>query len=492
MNSINRLLKYQEEISKIQYTINILQWDFKISTPKGAEDEMIELITKYEIDLFNLQISSDYKILLMDSIESEEFIRLSDAERRYIYNLLRHYNEKINIPSEFYAEYSKAKNKCNAVWKTAKEKNDYNLFKPYLIRVVEMTKQYYKYINSSSSNLYDVMLNNYETGINSEIIDKLFDQLKKSILPLIRKLNVKKEISYDYKYTKDELINCAYFLLEYIGLDINKIKLDIYPHGFTEKMCDDDIRIAFKHDNNPFSFVSTIIHEGGHALFEQNIDKKLSRYENVTIDNLYALHESQSRFYENILGRNKNFWIPIYDEISKKLKLNISIDEFVNELNNPSLSMIRTESDELTYCMHIILRYEIERDLFSDRISVHDIPRLWNKKMKDYLNVDVDSYSNGLMQDVHWSEGNFGYFPSYLLGTIYDGMLIEIIEENIGNIDELLRMGKIKKITKFLIENIYKNGGAYTSVELLNKLYGKELSSIPISNYLVNKYNNKK
>lgn len=488
MNNIKALLKYQKEISYIQYTINILKWDLRISTPACAEDDMIKLITIYEKKLFDLQTNFSYGKLLKSVVNDNYFNDLEEAEKRYIYNLLRHYNEKINIPSDFYTKYVELKNKSNSIWRVAKENNDYNLFKPYLSSLIDMTKKYYKYIDSNALNLYDVMLNNYETGVNSEFIDKLFDELKSSVVPLIKNLDNKKLKKYKFDYRKEELIDCAEYLLKYIGLNIDKIKLDIYPHGFTEKMCSDDIRIAFKYTNDPFDFVSTIIHEGGHALFEQNINENLSKYENLTIDNLYALHESQSRFYENILGKNKNFWIPIYKDISKKLKLDMSIDEFVDKLNNPHANLIRTEADELTYCAHIILRYEIEKDLFNDKIVVDDIPKLWNQKMKNYLGVEVNSDSNGVMQDVHWSEGHFGYFPSYLLGTIYDGMFLEVIESELGNINELLKNGKICKITDFLIDKIYKNGGAYTSVEILDKLYKKELSSKSINNYFMKKY----
>ena len=373
------------------------------------------------------------------------------------------------------------------IWREAKEKNNYDMFKLYLKEIIEMTKQYYRYIDNETSNLYDVMLNKYEIGITSNLVETLYEKLKERILPIMPKHPNKLDV-HEYKYTNNELMEWAKYLLEYIGFDMNKGMLGIYPHGFTEKMCKNDIRIAFKHTNNPFDFVLTIIHEGGHGIFEQNIKENLSRYENTTIADLYALHESQSRFYENILGRNINFWIPIYDEINKKLNLNITLEKFIKILNNPAPGLIRTEADELTYCMHIILRYEIERDLFNDKITVEDIPQIWNKKMKEYLNVEVDTDSNGLMQDIHWSEGAFGYFPSYLLGTIYDGMFIDCVEKEIGNIDELLRNGEIKKITNYLIDAIYKNGGAYSSIEIINKMCNKELSVEPIVKYFEKKY----
>ena len=487
MSELEKLEQYQQKITELQYTINVLSWDLKISCPEKSQDNMIKLITNYENKLFELTTSSFYGDLLTDAINSEEFNLLEDAEKKYIYNQYKHYTQFIKVPIDFYTKYIELKNKTNVVWKKAKEENNYEMYKPYLKKIIEMTKKYYRYLDNINENLYDVMLNEYETGITCELIDKLFNELKTEIVPLI--LNQNNKLStYKYEFTKEQLIDCGKFLLEYIGFDNKKGLIDIYPHGFTEKMNSNDIRIAIRHSNDPFDFVTTIIHEGGHAIFEQNIKPNLAFYENHCIDNLYALHESQSRFFENILGRNINFWIPIFDKVKEKLGIEMDVHTFANSLNISVPSLIRVEADELTYCMHIILRYEIEKDIFNNNLSVDELPKIWNKKMKEYLGIDVNCDSNGLLQDVHWSEGSFGYFPSYLLGTIYSGMFKEIIENDLGNIDELLINGKIKDITNYLIKNIYSNGGAYTSLEILNKLYKKELTSEPIIKYLKKKY----
>lgn len=488
MKKLDKLLEYQKVISDIEYTINILNWELKVSTPKNAVDDLIKLITTYENKVFKLQTSKEYETLLTGVMASKEMESLEEAEQRYISNLYRHYKENKNIPNDFYMEYTELKNKTNIVWKDAKENNDYESFKPYLNKIIKMTKQYYKYIDKDAKNLYDVMLNQYETGLTSKIIDKLFNELKSELIPLIKEISSKGNKELKIKYSEEELLDTAKYLLNYIGFDMNRGILGIYPHGFTSKVGPNDVRIAFEHSSNPSKFVTTTIHEGGHGIFEQNIKPNLSRYENTSLGNLYALHESGSRLFENILGRNKNFWIPIYDEISKKLKLNISLDEFVNSLNHVEESLIRTEADEVTYCLHIILRYEIERDLFNGKLKVDDLPKVWNKKMKEYLNIEVENDSDGLMQDVHWSEGSFGYFPSYLLGTIYDGMFIDAIEKNLGSIDDLLKNGKIKTITNYLSDNIYQYGGAYTSLEIIKKLCGKELSVKPIIKYFKEKY----
>lgn len=486
---MKKFLKYQEEIANLQYTINLLLWELRVVAPKDSETDLINLISYHEKRLFELQTSIEYYNLLNGVINSQEYKNLSIEEQRYIQNLLKQYQKNKNVPLDFYEEYSKVKAVANVMWRKAKNANDYKIYEPYLDKIIKLTKTYYGYMYPGVNNIYDAMLSNYEYGVDSKLLDKLFSKLKEGIIKLIPNNEIKVEEPY-FEYTNQQLNECANYLLNYIGFDLNKGTLGIYPHGYTEKMSKNDIRIAFSYTNNPIDFVTTIIHEGGHAIYEQNISPNLAKYENVTVENLCALHESQSRFYENFLGRNKNFWIPIYDDIKNILNLNFTLDEFVSLLNTPKCNPIRTSADELTYCMHIILRYEIERDIFNGKIKVSELPEIWNQKTKEYLNIEVQNDSEGLMQDVHWSEGDFGYFPSYLLGSIYDGMFFEAIQKQLGSVDELLKNGKIKEITDFLIKNIYINGRAYTSLEVINKLCRKEISVKPLINYFNSKYGN--
>lgn len=487
MNKIESLLNYQKKITNLEHTINILEWDLKINTPKNGKEDLISLISDESCRLHSLETSDEYGAFLNDAIASPEFSSLSLEERRYLKIALRKYQNYKNVPSSFMEEYIGLQNKSAIVWEEAKAKNNYSLWEPYLEKIVEYTKKYYRYIAPDASNIYDVMLNEYETGMTEDKIDALFAPLKESIIKLIPKKG-KNTPHPSVSYTEDELKEISMFLLDYIGYDTSSIALGIYPHGYTEKISPNDIRIAFKKTSDPIDFVSTIIHEGGHALFENNIKPSLAKYSNTCIAFCNALHESQSRFYENILGRNKNFWIPIYDKIKKMLKIELSIDEFVSLLNEACPSLIRTEADELTYPLHIIIRYEIEKDLFKGKISVSDLPKVWHDKYKEYLNVEVKEDKDGLMQDVHWADGSFGYFPSYLLGTIYDGMFIKAIEKDLGSIDKFLKNGEIKRITDYLIKNIYQNGGAYTAEEIIKKLCGSDITPDAIIKYFENKY----
>lgn len=203
-----------------------------------------------------------------------------------------------------------------------------------------------------------------------------------------------------------------------------------------------------------------------------------------------GLHESQSRFYENILGRNRNFWTPLYEKMGELLPQfrNIPFETFYRAINEVKPSLIRIDADEVTYCLHIILRYEIERAIFNDEVTTEELPSLWNDKMKELLGVRPSTDAEGILQDTHWSDGSFGYFPSYLLGSVYDGMFLEQIEKELGSIDELLAQGKIMEITKWLNKNIHQNGSLYTSAEVIRRLCQKEISAKPLLNYFNRKY----
>ncbi len=487
MEKLNKLIEYLQQIADTSYIATLMHWEMDITAPKKSLDYLIDVMTKVELKSFELATSKEYKKLLDDVINSEEFKTLTEEEQRYLNELTEDYEKDERVPGEFFEEYTSLCSKSNAAWVEAKEKKDYQIFKPYLEKIIDMTKKYYEYRYPNADNLYDCMLNEYETGMTSEIIDKLFEELKQEIIPIVKKLKVTKIAEPRATYTKEELLTIAKYLLNYIGFDNERGALGIYPHGYTCKLNDNDIRITFSNNKSIFDHVCTVIHEGGHGIFEQSVGKNLTKYPIYDIWK-YALHESQSRFYENILGRNINFWLPIYDELKEKLKLQIDVEDFVSFLNKPEPSFIRTEADELTYCLHIILRYEIEKDLFTGKITTEELPTIWNQKMQEYLGIEVTNDSDGILQDVHWSQGSFGYFPSYLIGSILDGMLIEAVEKNLGSIDTLLKEGKIKEITKYLQENIHTNGGAYTINELTNKLLHKELTVKPLVTYFKNKY----
>ena len=489
MNKLEELKKILDHIGELRYTTSILRWEMDTIAPKSSYDYLIDVSSKFEVEAFKLSTSLEYINSINELIDSSEFNNLNELEQKYILELKEEYDRFKRIPEDFYEEYSKLTSNSLNAWVKAKEENDYSIFKPYLLKIIESTKKLYNYMYPNNSNIYDCMLNDYEKGITSGFIDDLFNQLKEGIIPIIKNLRNNNINKLQRNYTNDKLIDLAKYLLDYIGFDNERGALSIYTHGYTMKLNDNDVRITFSNTPNITDVISTVVHEGGHGIFEQNVSSSLTQFKTYDV-NKCGLHESQSRFFENILGRNKNFFIPIFDDIKKILDIDISLDEFIRMFNDAKRSKIRTEADELTYCMHIIIRYEIERDIFNGNIDLDDLPNIWNKKYKEYLDVDVTNDKEGILQDMHWSEGAFGYFPFYLLGSIFDGMLLDKVNEDLGSVDELLKDGKIKEITNYLINNIHVFGGIYNINEVANKLCGSDLKVEPIIRYFKDKYEN--
>ena len=484
---MNNLKEILDKIGMYKYTTAILRWEMDTIAPKSSYNYLIDVSSNYELEAFKLLTSDDYINALNSAINSKEFKNIDKLEQFYLLDLKEEYEKVKRIPEKFYEEHTKlCSNSLNA-WVEAKDKSDYEIFKPYLIKIIESTKKLYNYMYPNSSNIYDCMLNDYEKNITSDFIDDLFNKLKESIIPIIKNLKVNDTKKLQKQYSNEQLINLGKYLLDYIGFDNTRGALGIYTHGYTMKLNNDDVRITFSNTTNITDVISTVIHEGGHGIFEQNVSNNLTKYPTYDV-NKCGLHESQSRFFENILGRNNNFFIPIYDDLCKILDIDISLEEFIKMFNISKPSKIRTEADELTYCMHIIIRYEIERDIFLNNIDLNDLPNIWMKKYKEYLGVDITNDREGILQDMHWSEGAFGYFPFYLMGTIFDGMLLDDINNKLGNIDELLSSGRIKEITNYLNKNIHTFGGIYNINEVANRLFKSDLKVDPIINYFKNKY----
>lgn len=340
---------------------------------------------------------------------------------------------------------------------------------------------------------YDALIDDYERGMTQYKIDAVFGELKEELIPLLDKILACPQpdhSKFTMKVPAHEQAELCKFIVEYMGIDMERFAQAETEHPFTTNMSIDDVRITnHYYENEVISAIFSAIHEGGHAIFEQNVDHKYEGTEGASISYM-GLHESQSRFYENILGRNINFWKPIWPkvcEIVPELKT-VTLEEFYKEINHIENSLVRTEADELTYCLHIILRYEMERAIFIDGADVKDLPKMWNEKMDELLHVVPETDAQGVLQDMHWSDGSFGYFPSYLLGSIYDGMFLEAIEKDLGSIDDILAAGEIKKITKWLNEKIHQYGATRISSEVLEAVCGQELSAKPLIRHFKDKY----
>ncbi|MGL4508648.1 carboxypeptidase M32, partial [Cetobacterium sp.] len=459
--------------------------------PKGGYKLISEMIGELSLKSYNLTTSKEFLEMLKELKKNEE--KLDNIVKREI-ELLEEEVEKIKvIPSEEYKMYSELTAKAQGIWEIARENNDFESFAPILEQIFNFNRKFIEY-RGIKEDVYSEILNDYEKGMNVKKLDNFFAELKKEIVPLLKEVNknkrdFQKKVKFEVSEYNQKLFSKE--ILEYIGFDLERGVLSESAHPFTLTVNKDDVRLTTRYLKNlPFSSVFSTIHEGGHGIYEQGVDEILK--DTILSDGAsMGIHESQSRFYENIVGRSKEFWFGIlekskfkYSELSE-----LTLEEIYKGINEVSPSLIRVEADELTYSLHIMVRYEIEKGILSGEYLVKDLPRVWNEKMYEYLGVVPSTDSEGVLQDVHWSCGLIGYFPSYALGNVYSLQILNAMKKDI-NIEGTLERGELKRIKEWLREKIHRYGKLKTPKEIMVSVTGEELNPEYYIEYLKEKYKN--
>lgn len=484
--------QYLTKMQQYEHVINLLYWDMKTKAPKLGQAAHIEATTFFSAENFALSTAEELGDMLDRLAEPQEYDALDGTWQFIVRRMKRDFDRNRRIPADVYEAFVRAQAESGAAWEEAKRSSDFSIYAPHLRKMIEMRKEITGYTDPGKE-LYDAMLDEFEEGMDSATIDRLFGDLKQELIPLVQKIIAKSrpEDPRFHAYSDpDAQKKVQWMLLDYIGFRRDAGAVDETEHPFTTSFSSKDVRVTnHYHEHDPLSAIFSAIHEGGHGIFDQNVNPDYDKTVAGSCGYM-GIHESQSRFYENILGRNKNFWIPIYEKLGELLPQfrEISLDDFYRGINHVRNSYIRTEADELTYCFHIILRYEMEQAIFRGQVPVEELPALWNQKMKDYLQITPENDSQGILQDVHWSDASFGYFPSYLLGSIYDGMFLDTIEQELGPVDGLLAAGRISEITKWLNEKIHWYGNTRTPKEVIEAVCGREVSAEPLIRHFKKKY----
>ena len=488
---INKFREMIKEKKIIDSMLALLQWDLETQAPKGGYKLISEMIGELSLKSYNLTTSKAFLEMLKELKKNEE--KLDDIIKREI-ELLEEEVEKIKvIPSEEYKMYSELTAKAQGIWEIARKNNDFESFAPILEQIFNFNRKFIEY-RGIKDDVYSEILNDYEKGMNVKKLDNFFEELKNEIVPLLKEINKNKrnfEKKIMFEVSECDQKKFSKEILEYIGFDLEKGILSESAHPFTLTVNKDDVRLTTRYLKNlPFSSVFSTIHEGGHGIYEQGVAEELK--ETILSDGAsMGIHESQSRFYENIIGRSKEFWFGIlekskfkYNELSK-----LSLEEIYKGINEVSPSLIRVEADELTYSLHIMVRYEIEKGILSGEYLIKDLPKIWNEKMNEYLGVIPSTDSEGVLQDVHWSCGLIGYFPSYALGNVYSLQILNAMKKDI-NIEGALERGELKKIKEWLGEKIHRYGKLKTPKEIMISVTGEELNPEYYIEYLKEKYKN--
>jgi carboxypeptidase Taq len=479
----------------------LIHWDMETMMPPNAVQQrsmQLELLSR-----IGHQMSTNPEIgKLLQQIQSNPACdQLGEVEKRNVYLINKSYLEQTSLPERLVSELARQETITVNTWKKAKAKKDYNMLKPELKKLFDLNMQAAEILMKvkQTKTPYEALIDQFEPKMTTQKITETFDKLQLGLRPLLDKIQdsgKKPDVTILHQPIPVETQKqISQLLTQTLGYDTASPsangRIDETEHPFTSGSYE-DVRITTHYYLNDYAnSVFSVLHESGHALYELNVNPQW-RYQPVGGTCSYGIHESQSRLYENIVGRSKEFWTGFLPKLQKvePAFMGINLDDFIFAVNRVQRSKIRIESDEVTYNLHIIIRYELERDLFAGKITIDELPQAWNEKYEQYLGVEIENDSEGVMQDTHWSSGLYGYFPSYALGNIYSGQIVEALTNDLPDWRSQLSQGNLLEFNLWLKENIHCPSDLYDPEELIKKATGKNLDPQSYLQYLQSKYSN--
>ena len=492
--TFNKLQPYLDKNRAFQTALVLLNFDNSTLAPKEAVELTAKSIGILSGEHYSSLINPEVKALLEALSTPEEQEKLSFNEKAIVKELKKTFEDMELIPPEEFQAYQMLLAKAAPVWEEAKNTNNYALYAPVLEEIIAYSKKFAGYKQKEGQKLYDVLLDEYEEGFTMDILDDFFGKLREALVPVVHEVRKKPDLisveclrkTYDIATQK----KLSRFLAEYIGFDFNRGVMAESAHPFTTNLHNHDVRITNHYLENALEdAIFSVIHEGGHGLYELGVSDEITLTP-IGGGSSMGMHESQSRFYENCLARSYEFWVPVFDKVKEffpEQLAGVTVDEFYRAINYAAPSLIRTAADELTYSFHVMIRYEIEKMIFNGDVDVNDLPAIWNQKYEEYLGVTPSNDAEGILQDMHWSGGLFGYFPSYALGSAIASQLFHYME-GVMPLRKQLEEGNLVEIREFLRENIHQYGGAKKTQQLLKDTTGEEFNPDYYIEYLTSKY----
>lgn len=491
-NSLHLLKAILAEIADLSKAAAVLSWDQQVNMPPaGAEARGNQLALLGR--LAHERATSPELGKLLEQLQKEiEALDPASDEARLIKVTARDYEKATRVPPEFVAEMTQVTTQAFQAWVEARQQANFAHFRPYLEKILELTHQYIGFF-PPADHPYDVLLDNYEPGMKTAEVKAIFESLRPRQVALIREISQQPQVDDSFlhqPFNEQKQWDFGVEVLTKIGYDWQRGRQDKSPHPFTTSFSINDVRITTRLDPsflNPMLFGS--IHECGHALYEMGVHPS---YERTSLEGgaSLAIHESQSRLWENLVGRSLAFWEHFYPRLQEYFPhlANIPLEKFYQGINKVAPSPIRVEADEATYNLHIMLRLEIEIALVSGQLAVKDLPEVWNAKMQEYLGIAPKNDAEGVLQDVHWSNGYIGYFATYALGNLVSAQLWEKIRQDIPNLEGQIRAGDFKALLHWLRENIHQYGRKYEPQELIQRVTGSKITPEPYLRYLTGKF----
>lgn len=493
-DTVNAYKKYVKKIMDFNEAIALAEWDMRTGAPKKGISQRSEVVGTLSDEVFKRSTSPEMKQFLDQLTDPGVQDQLSLVTKRMVEKSRKTYDHYVTVPAEENQAYVILQSEAQSVWDEAKAKSDFSLLRPYLEKMVAFKRKFINYWGVKT-NKYDALLDLYEPGLTAGTIDKVFGKLRDHIEPLVAAVTAsahqpKSDFLHVFIPADRQKAFCEHLLREN-GYDFQAGRLDETEHPFETTLNPGDVRVTTNYQEH--DFMSTIlgtIHEGGHAFYEQHISRDLVGTP-LCEGTSMGIHESQSLFFENFIGRSKAYWSVHYNELKKiadgQLD-DVSLDDFYRAINQSHPSLIRTLADELTYPLHIMVRYDIEKALFNGDLEVRDLPGVWNEKMKEYLGIVPKTDREGVLQDIHWPGGDFGYFPSYALGYVYAAQFRHAMARDLPDFDGSIRDGRLAEVTGWLSEHIHRFGSLKKPLEILNDATGEGPNPDYLTDYLTKKY----
>lgn len=482
----NRMAK----IADVNYASAVLNWDQETYMPEnGAEQRAQQLSTLAGI-AHELSTANELGELLQKLVNDKS---LTPSQQKNVALSLKDYNKRKKYTTEFVQHLSQTVSQCFVAWQKAKKENNFLIYAPHLEKLVKLKRQESDLLGYKK-HPYDAHLDMYEPEATTDELEILFKGVREKLVAFVNLIKSQPQNTDDFMYKNyphKEQWDLGVELLKQMGYDFKSGRQDVSSHPFTTSFSPLDVRVTTRINEKDLNeMIWSCIHEGGHALYEQGLpvaEYGLPECEAISL----GIHESQSRLWENNVGRSLNYWKHNYkllqQKFSEQLK-NIDAEDFYKAMNIVKPSLIRTSADELTYHFHIMIRFEIEKALLENSVNVNDLPQLWNAKYKEYLGIDVPSDSKGVLQDVHWSHGSFGYFPTYSLGSFYAAQFYAQAKKEISGLEDEISSGNLTPLLKWLREKVHKHGRLYNSEELCKAITGEKLNFNYFMNYANEKY----
>ncbi len=489
-DTYQRYVEKMQKIADVNYAAAVLNWDEETYLPeKGAPYRGRQLAT---LSTLAHELFTDDRLgSLLHQLDGDG--SLSPLQLENVSRTLEDYEKGQKYSSAFIRELSITTSESYHSWIEARKQNNFEIFEPALHKMIELKRQEAELLGYTG-HPYNALLDDYEKGATVEMLDTLFKQVRKQLKPFLERLSHKPPISNDFlhqSFDKNQQWKFGLMLLDKMGFDFKAGRQDISEHPFTTSFNPKDVRVTTRIDENDFGNMTwSCIHEGGHALYEQGLPDDQYGLPAGAPASL-SIHESQSRLWENNVGRSLAFWKHFYPELKAAFKTqltDVSLEDFYKGINKVHPSLIRTESDELTYHFHIMIRYELEKRLISGDLQTKDLRQAWNEMYKTYLNITVPDDRQGVLQDIHWSHGSFGYFPTYSMGSFYAAQFFKTAQDQLPDLKAQIEHGNLSGLLTWLRSNIHQHGRLYQSEQLCKKVTGQPLNFDFFMNYAREKF----